>query len=93
MPVQTTRAENAIIDLADFYSPHIGQMEVHNSKAKVKILEAARRWGKSRAGLGELLYTYVDALDIPASPDLTPPFHSWIVVPIIPQGLRYGPSC
>ena len=86
MPVQTTRAENAIIDLADFYSPHIGQMEVHNSKAKVKILEAARRWGKSRAGLGELLYTYVDALDIPASPDLTPPFHSWIVVPTMPQG-------
>jgi hypothetical protein len=73
------------LDLSAVYQPHWGQQVVHNSPAKVKILEVARRWGKSRSGLFELLKTFVEALQTPVSNALVPPFHAWIVCPSFPQ--------
>jgi len=71
---------------SDTYTPHSGQAEVHASDAKVKVLEVARRWGKSRFALFEGLDHYTQALDIPVSNQLVPPFHMWVVVPSYPQG-------
>jgi len=35
--------------------PHPGQLEVHNSSARFKVLAAGRRWGKTRLGVSECL--------------------------------------
>ena len=35
--------------------PHAGQLEVHNSPARFKVLSAGRRWGKTRLGVNECL--------------------------------------
>jgi len=35
--------------------PHPGQLEVHNSQARFKVLSAGRRWGKTRLGVNECL--------------------------------------
>ena len=35
--------------------PHPGQLEVHNSEARFKVLSAGRRWGKTRLGVNECL--------------------------------------
>ena len=35
--------------------PHAGQLEVHNSDARFKVLSAGRRWGKTRLGVNECL--------------------------------------
>jgi len=35
--------------------PHSGQLEVHNSEARFKVLSAGRRWGKTRLGVNECL--------------------------------------
>ena len=37
--------------------PHPGQLEVHNSDARFKVLSAGRRWGKTRLGVNECLDT------------------------------------
>lgn len=36
-------------------APHPGQVEVHNSPARFKVLAAGRRWGKTRLGVNECL--------------------------------------
>ena len=74
-----------LADLQSVYMPHDGQKNVHASNAKYKVLEVARRWGKSRAALFELLKTYIELLEVPAPPSLIPPFHAWIVCPSFPQ--------
>ncbi len=35
--------------------PHSGQLEVHNSEARFKVMSAVRRWGKTRLGVNECL--------------------------------------
>ena len=35
--------------------PHAGQLEVHNSDARFKVLSAGRRWGKTRLGVNECI--------------------------------------
>ena len=35
--------------------PHAGQLEVHQSPARFKVLGAGRRWGKTRLGVNECL--------------------------------------
>ena len=35
--------------------PHAGQLEVHNSGARFKVLSAGRRWGKTRLGVNECI--------------------------------------
>ena len=36
-------------------SPHAGQLTVHNSDARFKVLSAGRRWGKTRLGVNECI--------------------------------------
>jgi hypothetical protein len=67
------------------YTPHSGQWEVHQNKAQVKVLHVARRWGKSRMALFEMLNSYQMSLDIEAPSSLVPPWHCWIVCPSYPQ--------
>jgi phage terminase large subunit-like protein len=35
--------------------PHAGQLEVHQSPARFKVLSAGRRWGKTRLGVNECI--------------------------------------
>ena len=41
-------------------NPHPGQLEVHNSDARFKVLAAGRRWGKTRLGVHECLEVAAD---------------------------------
>lgn len=72
------------IDLGG-YSPHAGQVSFHESEARFKVVETARRFGKSRQALYEMLRRYAEDLSVPANPALVPPWHGWIVVPSFPQ--------
>jgi hypothetical protein len=77
------------IDIAKYYSPHEGQLEIHASKANEKYLECARRWGKGRGAFGEMLLTYGDCLEREYDQARVPPgMHAWIVVPAMNQGLQ-----
>ena len=67
------------------YNPHRFQRPIHESRAKNKIVEAARRGGKSRSALFELVDIWQLATQTPASSALQPPFHAWIVAPSFPQ--------
>jgi hypothetical protein len=73
------------IDLRKFYTPHAGQKLCHDNPAKVKVLQVARRWGKGRFALFEMLHRYLKALGHKAPSHLVPPWHAWIVVPSFPQ--------
>jgi hypothetical protein len=70
------------------YTPHAGQARLHQARRDgVRSIWArvARRWGKSRFALWDLLDCYQAALSIPVSKAIVPPFHAWIVVPSFPQ--------
>jgi hypothetical protein len=71
----------ALIDLSKVYSPHQGQLDIHMSPAKTKVLHIGRRWGKSRFALFEALKHYAHSLERPVDRSLVPPFHAWIVAP------------
>ena len=73
------------VDLSKLYEPHPFQARVHESTAKNKVIEAARRLGKSRVALWELIKTWTEVVQTPADPSLQPPFHAWIVAPSYPQ--------
>ena len=36
-------------------NPHPGQAEVHNHPARFKVVDAGRRWGKTRLGVNECI--------------------------------------
>ena len=79
-----------MVSIIEGYTPHAGQQQVHDSKAKEKWEEAGRRFGKSRGGVGELgenlFQWYQDVVADKRADGLIPGFHSWIVVPNFPQG-------
>jgi hypothetical protein len=79
-------AELVSLNLADFYEPHEGQQAFHDSKAKVKVAEQGRRYGKSRQSLWEMIRVFWEAAaEIPVPNSVIPPFHAWIVAPSFPQ--------
>jgi hypothetical protein len=69
-------------------NPEKGQEYLHSVQANVKVLEVARRWGKGRWALFDMLDNYQEALRIPVPPSLVPPWHAWIVVPSTPQATQ-----
>jgi hypothetical protein len=82
-----------LITLSDVYQPHNGvapnnkgQQQVHDSHAKVKVLEVARRWGKGRCGFGEMMIDYFETMKRTRGAHLVPAWHAWIVVPTFSQG-------
>lgn len=78
-------ASGVTIDLGSRYRPHSGQMVVHESPAKTKVLWAGRRWGKDRFSTNEAIRRLCELIPVEA-PDLVPPVHIWTVVPNYPQG-------
>jgi hypothetical protein len=72
--------------MGDYYVPHSMQQPFHDSKAKTKVAECARRSGKSRMAFGELMMTYEKVLNRVRPATLVPAFHAWIVVPTEAQG-------
>jgi hypothetical protein len=64
---------------------HPFQALVHSSDAKHRVIEGARRAGKSRVALWELITTIQEKMPESVSPHLQPPFHAWIVCPTYPQ--------
>ena len=79
------------LDFGELYQPHALQRLVHNSPAKVKIMEVGRRGGKSREAFFEMVDCYIEALGlddrdrVPVPHTVIPPFHAWIVAPSYPQ--------
>ena len=79
------------VDFSRYYEPHEGQRRIHASTVREKYVEAARRFGKGRAGFGEfyLVYQEVSLRDLAVIQryKLVPPgIHAWFVVPTFPQG-------
>lgn len=75
------------------YVPHTAQEIVHASTATEKYLEWARRGGKSRSAIGELIKAIADwrkaERDGTRDPRANPPaFHAWCVMPTFPQGVQ-----
>lgn len=67
------------------YRPNSQWDEIHSSRARWKVIKAARRGGKSRGALMELERIFgEDALSTPAPSSLIPPFHAWVVCPSFP---------
>lgn len=77
-----------MLDISAWYSPTVKQLPIHQSKANTKVIEAARRSGKSRAAFGELLLCFQDTWNRTRPPSLIPAFHAWIIVPTDAQGLQ-----
>jgi len=75
-------------ELDTTYKPHEGQQKIHDARewATTIVLRLARRFGKTRGGLGDLIDAYTDVQNEYRAPDMVPPFHAWIVVPSFPQG-------
>ena len=72
------------LDLSAVYTPHEKQQLIHASEAQTKVLEIARRFGKSRSALFELLRRWVESLEVPADVSVVPPWQAWIVTPTFP---------
>ena len=58
------------------YEPHLGQRKFHASRARFKVVDAGRRWGKSKSGPHE----YVPRMF------LREPVKGWIVAPTYDLG-------
>ena len=80
-----------MVDLSKYYTPHAGQQLIHQSRAREKYNEAARRWGKGRGGIGEFFENYERVsqrtqAEIDQFKLVPPGIHAWFVVPSFPQG-------
>lgn len=72
-----------MVSLSATYTPTEPQRFVHSQPHRTKVLICARRWGKSRFALFEMLKRYVEALSIPVQSSEIPPWHCWVVVPTL----------
>jgi hypothetical protein len=63
------------------YTPHSYQKAMHASTAKNKVMEVARRGGKSRSAFWELIDAWQEAQQKPVARSLVPPFNAWVVGP------------
>ena len=67
------------------YEPHWGQNMVHASHARIKIVDAGRRWGKGRAAVMELLRRFDEVTSTPSTKALVPPFVGQVIAPTYGQ--------
>ena len=82
------------------YEAYPWQKEMHNSKAKIKFVQAGRRAGKTRSALQEVLRVIREARTTPVQfpgkkekltaeqAGLVPPIHIWTVAPTRAQMLQ-----
>lgn len=66
------------------YTPHPGQLEIHKSDARFKLICAGTRWGKDRASINELIYKFIAMLDEDRDDTLVPRVLGWLVAPTFP---------
>ena len=59
------------------YTPHEGQKLLHNSKARFRLATCGRRWGKTYAGVNEIMK---NAWEMPRTTN-------WWVAPVYPQAM------
>jgi hypothetical protein len=70
-----------VVSLKDFYKPHKGQLRVHLSPARWKILSCGARWGKDRASIMEMIWTVLWLGSQPRPASLVPKVLAWYVAP------------
>ena len=82
------------------YQPYPWQLNMHESEAKIKFVQAGRRAGKTRSALNEALSVIRKASVMPvifpgetkkqsaSEAGLIPPIHVWTVVPTRAQMLQ-----
>ncbi|MFA5629806.1 MAG: hypothetical protein WC958_06170 [Dehalococcoidales bacterium] len=63
------------------YTPHPGQVLVHNSPARFKLLASGARWGKDRCMVMEFIDKISQMLSEDRGPNMIPAVHAWIVAP------------
>ncbi len=69
------------MNLAVEYSPHWGQLKVHESKARFKVIAAGARWGKDRCSVMEGIRYFIDLLNEDRGSDIIPHALWWIIAP------------
>ena len=63
------------------YTPHDGQMAVHKSRAKHKLIAAGSRWGKDRCSIMEFIQKFAHMLSEDRGSDMVPRVHGWLIAP------------
>lgn len=64
------------------YTPHAGgQVLVHASEARFKLIAAGARWGKDRCMIMEFVKKFCEMLSEDRGPDMIPAVHGWIIAP------------
>ncbi len=83
----TTLREATAVPAAEqaIYEPHWGQNMVHASNARIKVVDAGRRWGKGRAAVMELLRKFDEVTKEAVGPDVVPPFVGMVIAPTFGQ--------
>ena len=74
-----------VFDIDKFYQPHINQVLIHQSVARIKVLKCGRRFGKGRAAVGEILRIYQYLYQQERSVTLVPRICIWVVAPTYKQ--------
>jgi hypothetical protein len=87
-PENEDHTVKATLDMSRAYVPTVKQQVIHEKRADIKALESARRSGKSRASFGEMVLTYVEALNTKRGPEMVEGFNAWVVIPSQQQGLE-----
>jgi len=70
-----------LVDGKPVYQPHDGQKAFHETDAHTRVLKWARRAGKDRAIVSEVLFQFEAATRQPYRADMSIPFHCVYVVP------------
>lgn len=76
-------SEELFIDLSSYFRPHPVQDYILKSKAKWKLLECGRRFGKGRAAVFWLVTNYCELMSKPRPESLVPIVHINVFVPSI----------
>lgn len=76
------------IDLSEIYKPHWGQIEVHQSRAKYKVIKAGRGWGKGICGVWEGIRRYLEWWNDDPPLIVVPRLHFATIVPTYRSGFQ-----
>ncbi|MBQ7503081.1 hypothetical protein IJT93_10335 [bacterium] len=73
--------ETAVKEITIPYKPHPGQLLVHRSKARFKVLCCGQRWGKDRCTIMDLLKHCAEMAGESGRDELIPRVLAWYVAP------------
>ena len=63
------------------YQPHPGQLLVHNSDKRFRLIASGARWGKDRCCMMEFIKLFSEMLSEERGPDMVPAVLAWFVAP------------